>query len=119
MHSSETNLSHFSPKRPGVKNVMAGSQALFSPFWIGPLKLKNRIIGLPVFTGYAYPDGKVSALMIEHYTRLADSGVAMVVVANAAVTSDGLREIKLPPQIKFGFYQRGDEQDIPSADRTR
>jgi 2,4-dienoyl-CoA reductase (NADPH2) len=69
---------------------MAGSQALFSPFWIGPLKLRNRLIGLPVFTGYAYPDGKVSALMIEYYTRLADSGVAMVIVANAAVTSDGV-----------------------------
>lgn len=27
-----------------------------------------------------------------------------------------LRELKLPSQIKFGFYQRGDEQDVPYAD---
>jgi 2,4-dienoyl-CoA reductase-like NADH-dependent reductase (Old Yellow Enzyme family) len=69
---------------------MGGFPTLFSPFLIGPCVLKNRLVALPVFTGYAHPDGKVSALMIEHYTRLADSGVAMVVVANAAVTSDGI-----------------------------
>jgi 2,4-dienoyl-CoA reductase (NADPH2) len=45
---------------------------------------------LPVYTGYAYPDGRVSPQLIEHYTKLAQSGVAMVVVANAAVTSDGV-----------------------------
>lgn len=64
--------------------------ALFSPFQVGPCRLENRLVALPVFTGYAHLDGEVSALMIEHYTRLADSGVAMVVVANAAVTSDGV-----------------------------
>ena len=44
---------------------------------------------MPVFTGYAYPDGRVSLELIEHYTKLAQSGAAMVVVANAAVASDG------------------------------
>ena len=73
-----------------VSDDMAGFPTLFSPFLIGPCLLKNRVVALPVFTGYAHPDGKVSTLMIEHYTRLADSGAAMVVVANAAVTSDGV-----------------------------
>jgi trk system potassium uptake protein TrkA len=27
-----------------------------------------------------------------------------------------LREIKLHPEVKFGYYQRGEEQDVPSAD---
>ena len=69
---------------------MGGFPTLFSPFLIRPCLLKNRVVALPVFTGYAHPDGKVSTLLIEHYTRLADSGAAMVVVANAAVTSDGI-----------------------------
>jgi len=63
--------------------------ALFSPLRLGPYQLKNRLVALPVYTGYAYPDGRVSPQLIEHYTKLAQSGAAMVVVANAAVASDG------------------------------
>lgn len=63
---------------------------LFSSFRLGPCLLKNRLVALPVFTGYAHPDGRVSTLMIDHYARLADSGAAMVVVANAAVSRDGV-----------------------------
>lgn len=64
--------------------------ALFSPFRLGPYPLKNRLVALPVYTGYAYPDGRVSPQLIDHYTKLARSGVAMVVVANAAVAADGV-----------------------------
>jgi 2,4-dienoyl-CoA reductase-like NADH-dependent reductase (Old Yellow Enzyme family)/nucleotide-binding universal stress UspA family protein len=64
--------------------------AIFSPFRLGPHQLKNRLVALPVYTGYAYPDGRVSPQLIEHYAKLAQSGVAMVVVANAAVASDGV-----------------------------
>ena len=63
---------------------------LFTPFAIGPLTLKNRLVALPVFTGYALPDGRVSDLLIGHYASLAESGVAMVVVANASVSADGV-----------------------------
>ena len=64
---------------------------LFSPFRIGSLPLKNRLVALPVYPGYAHPDGRVSALLIGHYSRLAASGVAMVVVANRA-SNDVARE---------------------------
>jgi 2,4-dienoyl-CoA reductase-like NADH-dependent reductase (Old Yellow Enzyme family)/nucleotide-binding universal stress UspA family protein len=63
---------------------------LFTPFAIGPLTLNNRLVALPVFTGYALPDGRVSDLLIGHYASLAESGVAMVVVANASVSADGV-----------------------------
>ena len=63
---------------------------IFSPFRLGSQQLKNRLVALPVFTGYAYPDGRVSPQLIEHYTKLAESGVAMVVVANVAISSDGV-----------------------------
>ena len=58
---------------------------LFSQTTIQGRRLKNRIVALPVFTGYALPDGRVSPLMIEHYQRLARSGAALVVVGVAVV----------------------------------
>jgi len=62
---------------------------LFSPGKIKQLSLKNRVVALPVFTGYALPDGRVSPLMLGHYGRLASSGAGMVVVPNVAVTQRG------------------------------
>ncbi len=62
---------------------------LFTPFPIGSFRLKNRIVALPLYTGYAYPDGRVSPFMIEHYWNIARSGAALVVIGNAAVSGDG------------------------------
>jgi 2,4-dienoyl-CoA reductase (NADPH2) len=62
---------------------------LFTSFRLGSCRLKNRLVALPVFSGYARPDGRVSDFLIDHYAALALSGVAMVVVANAAVAADG------------------------------
>ncbi len=63
---------------------------IFEPFELGPYMLRNRLVALPVFSGYALPDGRVSSLLVERYARLADSGVSMVVVANVAVAADGV-----------------------------
>lgn len=62
---------------------------MFTSFRLGTHLLGNRLVALPVFSGYALPDGRVSELLIDHYAALARSGVAMVVVANAAVAADG------------------------------
>lgn len=62
---------------------------LFSPYEMNGLRLKNRIIMAPMYTGYANPDGTVSPLVIDHYRMMAASGVAMVVVENAAVDLTG------------------------------
>ncbi|MCP4622617.1 MAG: NADH:flavin oxidoreductase, partial [bacterium] len=64
--------------------------ALFKPFPLGRHQLKNRIVALPVFVGYALPNGHVSSFLIEHYRQLASSGAGLVVVANAAVSPDGM-----------------------------
>ena len=64
--------------------------ALFKPFQLGRHQLKNRIVALPVFVGYALPNGQVSAFLINHYSQLASSGAGLVVVANAAVSLDGM-----------------------------
>ena len=63
---------------------------LFSPMKIGMVQLKNRLVSLPVHTGNAHPDGRVSSWLVDFYTMLARSGAGMVVVANAAVSSDGV-----------------------------
>jgi 2,4-dienoyl-CoA reductase (NADPH2) len=70
--------------------VLPRADVLFTPFQLGPHLLINRLVALPVFSGYALPDGRVSDLMIAHYTALARTGAAMVVVANAAVTAEGV-----------------------------
>ncbi len=62
---------------------------LFEPFVIPPVHLKNRITMAPLFTGYAHPDGTVNRLILHHYEELARGGVAMIVVANAAVDPSG------------------------------
>jgi 2,4-dienoyl-CoA reductase-like NADH-dependent reductase (Old Yellow Enzyme family) len=80
-------------KRESHKKVVWARMAalsIFSPINVGGYWLKNRLVGLPIYTGYAHPGGWVSNLMIDHYAWLAGSGVAMVVVANAAVSSTGI-----------------------------
>ena len=75
---------------------MADTQALdqhallFQPFSLAGKTLPNRLTALPLFTGYAYTDGHVSPLLLEHYWRLAGSGAGLVVVGNVAVDPGGV-----------------------------
>ncbi len=62
---------------------------LFSPFQVGSLTLKNRLTMAPLYLGYAGAGGTVSPMLLEHYRLMAASGVAMVVVENAAVDFEG------------------------------
>ncbi|MBF0469698.1 MAG: NADH:flavin oxidoreductase [Desulfamplus sp.] len=67
-----------------------GYSSLFTPLNIGKYEIKNRLVALPVHTGFAYTDGSTSSWMVDFYSRIAASGVGMVVVANAAVSHDGV-----------------------------
>lgn len=58
---------------------------LFSPLPVGGITLKNRLIMAPTYLGYAGRGGTVSPLLLDHYGRMAASGVAMVVVENATI----------------------------------
>lgn len=68
----------------------AAAPLLFRPFRLGPLRLKNRIVALPLHTGFAHPDGRVSSLLLDFSRSQARSGAGMVVTANAAVSEDGV-----------------------------
>lgn len=57
----------------------------FSPAQLGPFSLRNPTVYLPLFTSYAEPEGQVSPQTIAHYTRMAATGVGMVVVESSAI----------------------------------
>ena len=63
---------------------------LFESVQIQGMRLKNRMTMAPLFLGYAHPDGTVSDMLLQHYREMAASGVALVVVENAAVDETGL-----------------------------
>jgi len=63
---------------------------LFKPLTLDGLRLKNRITMAPLYLGYAGEGGKVSALILHHYRRMARSGAALIVVENAAVAAGGM-----------------------------
>lgn len=58
---------------------------LFSEATVGGLTLNNRLTMAPLYLGYAAEGGGVSDMLLEHYRLMARSGVALVVVENAAV----------------------------------
>lgn len=58
---------------------------MFSPCRLGPLSLRNHIVFLPFYTAYADEQGLVTPQLVSHYTRLAASGVGLVVVEAALV----------------------------------
>ena len=62
---------------------------LFRPLKIDGLRLKNRITMAPLYLGYAGPGGTLSPLLLQHYKQMAQSGAAMIVVENAAITPGG------------------------------
>ncbi len=55
-------------------------------------------------------------IAVENFARGQIEAQRIVVDEKAKFRGKALRDIKLHPEIKFGFYQRGEEQDIPSAD---
>ncbi|MBW1980497.1 MAG: NADH:flavin oxidoreductase [Deltaproteobacteria bacterium] len=60
-------------------------EQLFSPLTVGGLRFKNRLTMAPLYLGYASEGGSVSRLLLEHYSLMAQSGVALVVVENATI----------------------------------
>jgi 2,4-dienoyl-CoA reductase-like NADH-dependent reductase (Old Yellow Enzyme family) len=61
---------------------------LFSSFKVGPLNLKNRLVMVPLFLGYANSEGTISEMLLQHYRDMAAGGVSMVVTENVVVDSE-------------------------------
>jgi 2,4-dienoyl-CoA reductase-like NADH-dependent reductase (Old Yellow Enzyme family) len=63
------------------------SQDLFSPFYIGPVKLKNRIIMAPMETNMPSLNGEVNDRVIQYYKERAEGGVGAIIVEFTCVDS--------------------------------
>lgn len=64
-----------------------GFEHLFRVGKIGTLELRNRIVMLPMSTGYASQDGQVTEQMIAYYQERAKGGVGLIIVEASCVES--------------------------------
>jgi 2,4-dienoyl-CoA reductase-like NADH-dependent reductase (Old Yellow Enzyme family) len=60
----------------------------FSPFRLGPVTLRNRLVKSATFEGMAV-DGLVSDRLVEFHRAFARGGVGMTTLAYLAVSPDG------------------------------
>ncbi|WP_248635483.1 NADH:flavin oxidoreductase [Desulfatibacillum aliphaticivorans] len=58
---------------------------LFSGLKIGSLELDNRVVMPPMYVGYAKETGEVSQMVLDHYSLMAQSGAAMIVVESTSI----------------------------------
>ncbi len=60
----------------------------FTPFALGPVRLRNRIVKPATFEGMC-PGGTPSPALVEHHRRVAAGGAAMTTVAYASISPEG------------------------------
>lgn len=57
----------------------------FKPIQYGPIRLKNRIINLPMMNGLSTPDGQITPQMVAHMASRAKSGAGLVIIGDSEV----------------------------------
>ncbi len=62
--------------------------ALFQPFKIGKMELKNRLSVPPMGTGFANDDGGVSERLIKYHERRAMGGFGLIIVEVTAIDAE-------------------------------
>ena len=68
---------------------MTAFKTLFTPFRIGKLELKNRIVMPPMATNFAGNDGKVNERHIAYYMRRAQGGVGYITFEHTGIVKEG------------------------------
>ena len=68
---------------------MASFKTLFSPFRIGNLELKNRIVMPPMATNFAGEDGSVNDRHIAYYVKRIQGGVGYITFEHTGVLQQG------------------------------
>jgi 2,4-dienoyl-CoA reductase-like NADH-dependent reductase (Old Yellow Enzyme family) len=68
---------------------------LFTPFSIGSLKVKNRIVMPPMATHYASPEGVVTDRQIAYYVERAKGGVGYITVEHTGILQQGKASPKM------------------------
>jgi 2,4-dienoyl-CoA reductase-like NADH-dependent reductase (Old Yellow Enzyme family)/thioredoxin reductase len=68
---------------------------LFSPFSIGTLEVKNRIVMSPMTTNYASPEGFVTDRQIAYYVERAKGGAGYITVEHMGILPQGKASPKM------------------------
>ena len=68
---------------------MTPFKTLFSPFRIGTLELKNRIVMPPMATNFAGTDGKVNDRHIAYYVKRVQGGVGYINFEHTGIVKEG------------------------------
>jgi len=63
-------------------------EKLFTPFRIGNMEVKNRIVMSPMGTNSASPDGRISLEEIDYYEERAKGGAGMIILGAQFLTED-------------------------------
>jgi 2,4-dienoyl-CoA reductase-like NADH-dependent reductase (Old Yellow Enzyme family)/thioredoxin reductase len=72
---------------------MTELDTLFRPGSIGSLELKNRIVKSPQTSALSNQDGTVTPRLVNHYKRLAEGGIGLVMVEYTYVDDDASKSI--------------------------
>ncbi|MBT3366031.1 MAG: FAD-dependent oxidoreductase [Nitrospina sp.] len=75
---------------------MTGFKNLFSPFNIGAMELKNRIVMGPMGTNLANPDGSIASEDIAYYGARAEGGAGLIITEMAVVDTGGKYQPNIP-----------------------
>jgi 2,4-dienoyl-CoA reductase-like NADH-dependent reductase (Old Yellow Enzyme family) len=77
----------------------------FTPFTLGSLRLRNRIVKPATFEGMC-PGGRVSPALVEHHREVAAGGAALTTVAYASISPDGrsyATQLTMEPDVAPGL----------------
>jgi 2,4-dienoyl-CoA reductase-like NADH-dependent reductase (Old Yellow Enzyme family) len=66
---------------------MKSDMMLFEPFEFSGMKLKNRVVSVPVVSNLATEDGFVTDDLIERYRRIAAGGTGWIITEDVVVLS--------------------------------
>ncbi len=83
-------------------------KALFKPFGLGKMEIRNRIVMPPMVTFLANEYGGVSQRMIDYYTERARGGVGLVIIESAYVLEEDRDLGRLGienPQLQVGLSE--------------
>jgi len=75
---------------------MCTLETLFSPFKIGTLELRNRIVMGPMGTNLSNPDGTITEEQIGYYEARARGGVGLIITEMAVVDPIGRYQPRIP-----------------------
>ena len=74
---------------------MSPSPLLFSPFRIGKMELKNRIVMPPMATNYADAEGNVTERNIAYYAARAKGGVGYITIEHTGIVKEGRASVNM------------------------